>query len=47
MNTFLSSLYLKLNQIDARYIRLAFIALSIFAIGGRIMGLPINGDVSN
>jgi len=46
MNTCLSNLYLKLNQIDSRYIRLAFMVLAVIGFGGSIMGLPINGDVS-
>jgi hypothetical protein len=45
MNTSLSSLYLKINQIDSRYIRLALMVLSLVASGGVILGLPINGDV--
>ncbi|MGE5123712.1 MAG: hypothetical protein ACM3H7_04285 [Acidobacteriaceae bacterium] len=46
MNTCLSTIYLKLNQIDSRYIRLAFMVLAVVGLGGTIMGLPINGDVS-
>lgn len=47
MNTCLSSLYLKLAQIDARYIRMAFLVLALVGMGGSIMALPINGDVTN
>ena len=46
MNTCLSVLYLKLSKIDARYIRLALLTLTVFASGGVIMGLPIAGDFS-
>ena len=45
MNTCLSTIYLKLNQIDSRYIRLALMTLMVFASGGVILGLPIAGDV--
>jgi hypothetical protein len=45
MNTCLSVIYLKLNQIDSRFIRLAFMTLTLFASGGIILGLPIAGDV--
>jgi hypothetical protein len=45
MNTCLSSIYLKLSQIDSRYIRLAFMALMLFVSGGVVLGLPIHGDV--
>ena len=47
MNTCLSTIYLKLNQIDARYIRLALMVLTLVGMGGSIMALPINGDVSS
>jgi hypothetical protein len=45
MNTCLSTIYLKLSQIDSRYIRLALIVFSLFTAGRVIMGLPISGDV--
>ena len=45
MNTCLSALYLKLNQLDSRYIRMAFMVFSMVVTGGVIMGLPIHGDV--
>jgi hypothetical protein len=45
MNTCLSNLYLKLNKIDTRYIRFAFLVLTVFTSGGVILGLPIHGDV--
>jgi hypothetical protein len=46
MNTCLSNIYLKLSQIDSRYIRMALVVLMLFASGGTILGgLPINGDV--
>jgi hypothetical protein len=45
MNTCLSVVYLKLHQIDSRYIRLALTIALLFVGGGSIMGLPINGDV--
>lgn len=44
MNTCLSNLYLKLNQIDSRHIRLALMVL-FFLGGGIVMGIPIHGDV--
>jgi hypothetical protein len=47
MNTCLSTIYLKLNQIDSRYIRLAFMVLSLVVSGGVIMGIPIHGDVGS
>jgi len=45
MNTCLSVIYLTLNKIDSRYIRLSLIVLTLFASGGAILGLPMNGDV--
>jgi hypothetical protein len=45
MNTCLSALYLKLNQIDPRFFRMALIVLGLFAGGSVALGLPINGDV--
>jgi hypothetical protein len=45
MNTCLSAIYLKLNQIDVRYIRMALMVLTLVASGGVVMGLPIHGDV--
>lgn len=45
MNTCLTTIYLKLNQIDSRYIRLVLMALTLVASGGVILGLPIHGDV--
>ncbi len=45
MNTCLSTIYLKLNQIDSRIVRLALMTLSLVAAGGIVLGLPINGDV--
>jgi hypothetical protein len=45
MNTCLSSIYLKFSQIDSRYFRIALIVLALFAAGGKILGLPIPGDV--
>jgi hypothetical protein len=45
MNTCLSSIYLKLSQIDSRYFRLALTALMLFASGGVVLCLPIHGDV--
>jgi hypothetical protein len=47
MNTHLSAMYLKLSQIDSRYIRLAFMILALTASGGVILGLPIHGDVGS
>ncbi len=46
MNTCLSVAYLKLHQIDARFIRIALMVLTLVGMGGSIMALPINGDVS-
>ncbi len=45
MNTCLSSIYLKVSTLDARYVRLALMVLTLVASGGIILGLPINGDV--
>ncbi len=44
MNTCLSSLYLKLCQLDSRHIRIALVALTLIG-GGMIMGIPIHGDI--
>lgn len=44
MNTCLTNLYLKLNQIDSRYVRMALLVLAFFG-GGIAMGIPIHGDV--
>ncbi len=46
MNTCLTNLYLKLNQIDPRYIRVALLVLTMVGMGGTILSLPINGDLS-
>jgi len=43
MNTCLSVIYLKLNQIDSRFIR--FAVLTMLAFGGVILSLPMPGDV--
>ncbi len=45
MNTCLSNIVLKLNQIDTRFIRMALLTITLVASGGIILGLPINGDV--
>ncbi|HSB65288.1 MAG TPA: hypothetical protein VLD65_01845 [Anaerolineales bacterium] len=45
MNTCLSTLYLKLSQIDSRHIRIALVFFSLLTSGGFIMSLPIAGDV--
>jgi hypothetical protein len=45
MNTCLSALYLKLSQLDSRYIRLAFMVFALAASGRVILGMPIGGDV--
>ena len=47
MNTCLSNIYLKLNKIDTRYIRLALMALTLFTSGSVILGIPIHGDVGS
>jgi hypothetical protein len=47
MNTCLSVIYLKLNQIDSRYIRLAFMVLALVASRGVILAVPIHGDVGS
>ena len=47
MNTCLSNIYLKLNQIDFRYIRIALMVLAFVAPGAAILGLPIHGDVGS
>jgi hypothetical protein len=44
MNTCLSNLYLKLVQIDSRYIRLTLMVLTLATSGMVILGLPIHGD---
>lgn len=46
MNTCLSSIYLKISQLDSRIIRLALLTLAAVASGGALLGLPIAGDVS-
>ena len=45
MNTCLSTLYLKLSQVDFRHIRFVLAFVSLISMGGFIMGLPIAGDV--
>jgi len=45
MNTCLSTIYLRLNKIDTRYIRFAFMVLTLVTSGGMILGIPIHGDV--
>jgi hypothetical protein len=45
MNTCLSSLYLKVAKIDARYVRLALMVFAIVTSGSVILGLPVHGDV--
>jgi hypothetical protein len=45
MNTCLSSIYLKISQIDSRYIRLALMVFCLMASGGVVLGIPIHGDV--
>ncbi len=47
MNTCLSNIYLKLNQIDSRYIRIALLALTLVLSGGVVLGIPIHGDVGS
>jgi hypothetical protein len=47
MNTCLSTIYLKISKIDARYIRLALMVLALASSGGVILGLPIHGDVGS
>jgi hypothetical protein len=47
MNTCLSTLYLRICKMDARYIRLALIVLTLAASGGTILGVPIHGDVGS
>jgi multidrug transporter EmrE-like cation transporter len=44
MNTCLSTIYLKLNQIDSRTIRFALMTLSLVA-SFVILGVPMPGDV--
>ncbi len=45
MNTCLSSLYLKICQIDSRHIRMALVFLTLVASGGIVLGIPIHGDI--
>jgi len=47
MNTCLSNIYLKLNQIDARSIRMALMVLTFLVSGIGILALPIHGDVGS
>ena len=47
MNTCLSTLYLRICNIDARYIRFALLVLAVTASGGMILGVPIHGDVGS
>jgi len=47
MNTCLSNIYLKLNQIDSRYVRIALMVLTLVTSGGFVLGLPIHGDVGS
>ncbi len=47
MNTCLSTIYLKICQLDSRHIRAALMILTILASGGIVLGLPISGDVGN
>jgi hypothetical protein len=47
MNTCLSTLYLKICKIDARYIRFALMILAFAGSGGMILGVPIHGDVGS
>ena len=46
MNTCLSTIYLKLSQLDSRIVRLALLTLTLFTSGSVVLGLPISGDVS-
>jgi|WetSurSiteA1Bulk_404760.scaffolds.fasta_scaffold00242_3 hypothetical protein len=46
MNTCLKNLYLNLNKIDSRYIRLVFMILALTS-GIVVKGLPIHGDVGS
>jgi hypothetical protein len=45
MNTCLSNVYLKLSQIDSRYVRVALMVFALAVSGHFILGLPISGDV--
>jgi hypothetical protein len=45
MNTCLSALYLKLSQLDSRYIRLVFMVVALAGAGHFVLGTPIGGDV--
>lgn len=47
MNTCLSSIYLKLNQIDSRTVRMVLMVLAVVGSGVGILGLPIHGDVGS
>jgi len=47
MNTCLSSIYLKLNQIDFRTVRMVLMVLAVVGSGIGILGLPIHGDVGS
>lgn len=45
MNTCLSTIYLKLCQIESRHIRMALVFLTLIASGGIVLGIPIHGDI--
>jgi hypothetical protein len=47
MNTCFSTIYLKLNKIDTRYIRFALMVVTLFTSGSVILGIPIHGDVGS
>jgi len=45
MNAYFQNLYFKLNQIDLRHVRLAWLVIGLVLSGGVILGIPIHGDV--
>lgn len=47
MNTCLSTLYLRICKMDARYIRLVLLVLAVAGSGSVILGVPIHGDVGS
>ncbi len=47
MNTCLSTIYLKLCQLDSRHVRFVLTLLAFAASGGVILALPIHGDVGS
>lgn len=45
MNARFCQFCLKINQLDSRHIRLAWLAVALLLSGRVILGIPIGGDV--